>query len=70
MRWPKMRSDLIDIEVHRHAQTTGAVLVSLDGDSDHAVWLQRYRCEIEDTGKSGVIIVTLPESYASEKGLA
>ncbi len=63
-----MKSDLIDVTMQLHHETAKAVLVSDDGDRDHAVWIPKSHCEIEDKGQ-GVVIVTLPEWIAREKGL-
>jgi len=63
-----MRSDLYDIEMQLHHETGKAVLVSDDGDRDNAVWLPKASIEIEPKSK-GVIVVTLPEWLAVEKGL-
>lgn len=62
------KSDLIDLTVQLHRVTAKAVLVSNDGDRDHAVWLPLSQCEIErETG--GIVIVTCPEWLATDKGL-
>ncbi len=63
-----MKSDLIDIEVAIHHQTEKAVLVSLDGEKDNAVWLPLSQIEIDKKQRS-IAIVTMPERLATEKGL-
>jgi len=63
-----MKSDLTDIEVVIHHQTEKAVLVSLDGEKDGAVWLPLSQIEIEKKQRS-IAIVTIPEHLANEKGL-
>lgn len=61
-------SDLVDIDVQKHMQTNRALLVSLDGDREKAVWLPLSEIEVER--KSGLVIkVTLPEWLAVDKGL-
>ncbi len=63
-----MRSDLEDIEVHMHHQTDGAVLVSLDGERDSAVWVPKSQCEIEH--KRGFIwLLTASAQTLVDKGL-
>jgi hypothetical protein len=64
------RRDKIDIEVTiiRDADTDAAILVSEDGDEDHAVWLPRSQIEYTTT-RNGLTTVTLPEWLATEKGL-
>jgi hypothetical protein len=62
------KSDLVDLTVQLHHETGKAVLVSDDGDRDHAVWLPLSQVEIERK-PNGVVIVTLPEWLATDKGL-
>ena len=68
------RSDLVDIEVCLHHETqpadenAGAYLVSLDGDRDNAVWVQKSRSQFEHKTKT-VGILSLSEALAVEKGL-
>lgn len=65
-----MRANLVDLTVHRHATSSGGgILVSLDGDSDEAVWLPASQLEISETGKPGVLDITMPRQLAQEKGL-
>lgn len=63
-----MKSDLIDLTMHRHHETERAILVSDDGNREKAVWLPKSAVEVEEKGR-GVVIVTLPEPLAIEKGL-
>lgn len=62
-----MKSDIVDIELHRHHETEKAVLVSDDGDEKSAVWLAKELIEIETLGNN--ISVAMPEWLAMEKGL-
>lgn len=68
-----MRSDLIDIEVWLHHETSvgiedeGAYLVSLDHKTK--VWVPKKACEFERKSKTGRGILTLPERLAVDKGL-
>ncbi len=63
-----MRSNLIDLTVHRHAQTAKAVRVSDDGEDSKAVWLPLSQIEIGDEDGNHIEI-TLPEWLAKDKGL-
>lgn len=63
-----MRSNLVDLELHRHHETEKAILVSDDGDSSKAVWLPKSAVEVEENGR-GIVVVTIPERLAIEKGL-
>jgi len=62
------RSDLVDMELHLHHETSLAVFVSETGDRAQAVWLPTSQCEVERLGGNRVS-VTLPERLATEKGL-
>lgn len=62
------KSDLIDVTMQLHHETPKAVLVSDDGDKERAVWLPLSQCEIERKS-NGIVIVTMPEWLATEKGL-
>jgi hypothetical protein len=69
-----MKSDLVDLTLQLHHETWpgiadhGAVLVSDDGDKRKAVWLPKSAVEIERKPKA-IVIVTMPERLAIEKGL-
>lgn len=63
-----MRSDLIDLRVFLHHETERAVLVSDSGDREDAVWLPKSAVEVDEE-KGDVIVITLRESLAQEKGL-
>jgi hypothetical protein len=62
------KSDLVDLTMQLHQETARAVLVSDDGDRDNAVWVPLSQCEIERKA-SGIVIVTMPEWLALDKGL-
>lgn len=62
------KSDLIDITMQLHAETAKAILVSDDGDKDKAVWLPLSQVEIERKAK-GIVVVTLPQWLAEQRGL-
>jgi hypothetical protein len=77
-----MKSTLVDLMLAKHHQTEKEVLVSDTGEEAKAVWLPLSRVDIEDArnitkGKleSGqtvtlrMIVVTMPERLAIEKGL-
>jgi hypothetical protein len=60
--------ELVDLEMHKHFNTEKAILVSLDGDRDKAVWLPFSQIEVMP--KHGSIVeITLPVGLAEEKGL-
>lgn len=61
---------LIDITMQLHAKTDKAVLVSDDGERSHAKWLPLSQIELDDANtQRGMVVVTLPEWLALEKGL-
>jgi len=64
-----MKSDLVDITACRHAETSKAILISDDGDREKAVWVPKLHCEIAPGKRSEIVIVTMPEWLALEKGL-
>lgn len=64
-----MKSDLQDVEVTVHHRTEKAILVSLDGDKENAVWVPLSQCEIERKGETRVYILTAPEWLLVDKGL-
>ena len=73
---------LTDLTVCLHAETPKAILVSDDGEPSHAHWIPKSQCEYANTGKFSyeggrigakkfpVVVVTLPEWLAINKGLA
>lgn len=64
------RSDLVDLEVHVHARTAKAVLVSTDSVQERAVWVPLSQVEIEPHQNfQRVFVLTMPEWLATEKGL-
>jgi hypothetical protein len=61
---------LTDLELMIHHETAKAVLVSDDGEREHAVWLPKSQIEFEEPVVIGKAqIVTLPEQLATAKGL-
>jgi hypothetical protein len=66
-------SDLIDLTLQEHARTKLAILVSDDGGQSKAVWLPLSQIEVAvapGTGAAkGLVLVTLPEWLATERGL-
>ncbi|MDB5177572.1 MAG: hypothetical protein JWN75_1240 [Candidatus Saccharibacteria bacterium] len=61
---------LADITVHVHYITDKAYRVSLDGDDDNAVWLPASIVDCaSDPAVGKTCEMTLPESFAQEKGL-
>jgi hypothetical protein len=64
-----MKSDLVDIACCMHALTDKAILVSDDGEKEHAVWLPRSQIEVENDGHENFVTVTMPTWLAQDKGL-
>ncbi len=66
------KSDLVDLELQLHAETKLALLVSDDGDAKYAKWIPKSKIEFEHrerNGRAALVLVTLPEWLAIEKGL-
>jgi hypothetical protein len=61
------KSDLIDIDVSRHAETDKAWFVSTTGRKADAKWVPKSQAELEDK-PTGVRVLTLPEWLAIDKG--
>jgi len=59
---------LIDLEMFQHSATEKAVRVSQDGTDSKAVWLPLSAIEMEPV-RGNIVMVTLPETLAFEKGL-
>lgn len=74
-----MKSDLTDLTLALHHETSAAILVSETGDERRVKWLPKSKVEIEPNGqfvqaqigarKYPVVTVTLPEWLAIDKGL-
>ena len=61
---------LVTIEVALHYSTPKAYLVSDDGNNDHAVWIPKSQCELEQTEMASVIYkLTAEEQLLVDKGL-
>lgn len=63
-----MRSDLIDVTMHRHIDRPAAIFASDTGERDDAVWLPKSQIEIEEQD-GAIVVVTMPSWLAAEKGL-
>jgi hypothetical protein len=59
---------VVDVEAIRHAMTEKAILISLDGEKEDAVWLPLSRCEVEEKGGRKVSL-QVEYDLAFEKGL-
>lgn len=67
------RESTVTLKVIKHSETNDAVLVSLDGERDNAVWLPLSQIEIgEGPTVNGVTYhdLTLPRWLAENRGLA
>lgn len=62
------KSDLVDVTMQLHLETERSALVSDTGDRGKAIWIPLSQCEIEKR-KGGLVVVTMPEWMALEKGL-
>lgn len=63
-----MRSNVIDLTVELLHETAAAVRVT-DSTPDKGVWLPKSQIEVEHSDKAGIVVVTLPEWLAVDKGL-
>jgi hypothetical protein len=61
------KKQLCDLELHLHAETNKAILVSNYGVAENAVWVPKSQCEFEI--KNNLVEVTMPEWLAIDKGL-
>jgi len=67
-----MKSNIVDVTVFLHHETSQAILVSDSGNKETAVWLPKSMVEYEPAtaiGKSDVYVVSLPEWKAKDAGL-
>lgn len=63
-----MKAELVDVTMTLHREIAKALLVSDDGEFENAFWLPKSLCETEQI-REGIVVVTLPEWKAREKGL-
>lgn len=61
------KEKLTDLELHLHAKTEKAILVSPDGVASKAKWVPKSMCEFE-IKKKNLVAVTMPEWLATENG--
>lgn len=59
---------LCDLELHLHAETEKAILVSTEGDAVDAQWIPKSQCEFEKK-KKNLVEVTMPEWLAIDRDL-
>lgn len=68
-----MPTNIIDLTLQEHHRTKAAILVSDDGEEKNAVWLPLSQIEVAVApgtgGAKGLVLVTLPEWLATERGL-
>ena len=64
-----MRSDLYEIHVVLHHETEKAVLVSISGDRDKAVWLPKSLIELEPVEGKSVYNLIAREQFLIDKEL-
>lgn len=63
-----MKSNLVDIDVELVHQTPKAVLVHTGG-KENAIWIPKSQCEIAESDIGGIMVLTILESLAIDKGL-
>lgn len=62
----------IELELFQHVETNKAYMVSETGSKKDGIWLPKSQVEVEQldpTGNPDLILVTIPEWLAKEKGL-
>ena len=64
-----MRSNLVDLTLILVCETSMAFGLKQTEDQEELVWLTKSMTEVERIGKSRVVVVTVPESIAHDKGL-
>lgn len=64
-----MRSDLVDLTLIKVRETDKAIAFKEDHSDEELVWLPKSAIEVEPTKQRGVVVVTVPEYIAHEKGL-
>lgn len=65
---PRHKRELVDLEAVLVHQTEKAYLLDFDGED--AIWIPKSIAEVYDEPtSSGLVTVTLPISYATDKGL-
>jgi hypothetical protein len=62
-------NDLVEVEVYKHHATDKAIKVSLDGEDSNAVFVPISKIEEMKPKSHGILMITLPEWMAIEKGL-
>lgn len=62
------RANLTDLTVTIHAKTPAAIMVSDDGEREHACWLPLAHTEI-NTQRGITAEITIPEWLAKDRGL-
>lgn len=63
------RREQVEIKLELHRETEKAILVSDDGDRDNAVWLPVSQITMRPVGDGEIVVVTMPEWLALDKGL-
>lgn len=64
-----MKSDLVEIIAREKRRTDKAVCINASGEKDGDVWLPLSKVEVQKTGNGSLVILTLPEWLAIDKGL-
>lgn len=69
MKGRSFTTEHVEVEVKIHFETEKALLVSGDGEKDHAVWIAKSLIEVIDEGEKAYAILTIPQYLAEEKEL-
>jgi hypothetical protein len=61
--------ELVQLHMVKHMQTGKALLLSVDGDEDAAVWLPKSQIDVTESDEKGYLYVTMPEWLAKKNEL-
>jgi hypothetical protein len=64
-----MRSNLVDLTLIKVWETDKAIGFKETESDEELIWLSKAVIEVEKTKKEGIVVVTVPEYIAHEKGL-
>lgn len=64
-----MKSDLVELTAREKRRTDKAICINASGEKDGDVWLPLSKVEVTKTGQGALVILTLPEWLAVDKGL-
>lgn len=64
-----MKSDLVELTAREKRRTDKAICINASGEKGADVWLPLSKVEVQKTGNGSLVILTLPEWLAIDKGL-